>query len=187
MTSRGLPDLQTSPVLVAAGKVTPAIAIDTRAEGKTGQDHDGKESGVIASHHENTAFFRFQSKEAISDDLTRQPSLLIQANQGPEIEISASYPSISGVNDGVNPTDAASVTRFDATDHHGFLIKVWIHIPGLVLKVKIKNNDLADHQFTWAAGGTQAETRAALRPKRQPKTTSATEKPSGRAKKSDNG
>ncbi len=141
------------------GETTPAWLIDTLAEGATGPDQDASESGVIASRHASTIFIRLAMEAPLPSDPERLPGVLLQAGSGPEIELTSTYPSIASLNDGINPTDAAAAARFHPRDKKEVLVKVWVHIPGILLKVRIRNNDSVGHEFTWVTGAVQAQTR----------------------------
>lgn len=157
------PDPQTALQRVAPGEATPTSVIDTGATGEIGIDDDGSEAGVIPSRHEATVFVRYSMKGAVPPEPAKWPSLIIQVNEGPQAEVKTLYPDFTSLNDGVNPTDAASATGFNPDSKTMFLVKVWIHIPNILLKIRIRNNDETSHDFAWVIGSNQAATRQQLK------------------------
>jgi hypothetical protein len=124
----------------------------------TGPD-DQSEPGIPATNVAQTLFLRFVMFGQAPSNPGKRPTIFLTAGAGEKVEVTSTYPNMVNVMDGVNPTEAASATRYDPDDQNVYLVKVFVFIPGNDYELRIQNNDSEAREFTLVAASSLTESR----------------------------
>jgi hypothetical protein len=143
------PGAASDPLLISAADVSGSF---------TGPDTVA-EPGVAPINLPTTMFLRFVMVGLAQTERNKQPTLMITAGTGGEVEANATFPAMVDILDGVNATEAASATRYDSDVNGISLVKVLLFIPGSDFRIKIKNNDNQPRAFTLVVAGSLLDSR----------------------------
>jgi hypothetical protein len=145
---------------VPPGAASDAFAISAGdVSGSLSGPDNVAEPGIAPTNIGATTFLRFVILGPVPADAAKRPTLLISAGTGAEVEVSTAFPAMVNIMDGVNTTEAASATRYDADANGVSLVKIFLFIPGSGYRIKIKNNDDQPRAFTLVAAGSLADSR----------------------------
>ena len=137
------PSPPNSPLNVGAGTTSGLIPITQRI----GPDNVS-EPGANATGFPDTMFIRLAMLGAVPAP-AQQPTIILKANTGAEVEIIDVSPNVTPIFDGAL-VEVADGRKHSPDGDNVYLVKVFVNdTGGITWQMRIKNNDGAARNFTW--------------------------------------